>query len=142
MLNKKNSLKILLYYVINVILLKLIKIFLRHYESDKWYSKEHIVVKNGIDVVISFKVRDNVYDKDKRYAVIKFKAVMRSYIHLLLIQNMSFRLCLGGGEGMEWNGIKRIFLEYSSLLLFESFNGGNGMYIPLFGSLSGREWNG
>ena len=91
MLNKKNSLKILLYYVINVILLKLIKIFLRHYESDKWYSKEHIVVKNGIDVVISFKVRDNVYDKDKRYAVIKFKAVMRSYIHLLLIQNMSFK---------------------------------------------------
>ena len=54
----------------------------------------------------------------------------------------SLRLCLGGGEGMEWNGIKRIFLEYSSLLLFGSFNGGNGMYIPLFGSLSGREWNG
>ena len=54
----------------------------------------------------------------------------------------TLRLCLGGGEGMEWNGIKRIFLEYSSLLLFGSFNGGNGMYIPLFGSLSGREWNG
>ena len=42
----------------------------------------------------------------------------------------------------EWNGIKRIFLEYSSLLLFESFNGGNGKFIPLFGSLSGRELNG
>ena len=55
---------------------------------------------------------------------------------------MPFRLCLGGGKGMEWNGIKRIFLEYFSLLLFGSFNGGNGMYIPLFGSLSGREWNG
>ena len=58
----------------------------------------------------------------------------------------SLRLCLGGGEGMEWNGIKGIFLEYSSLLLFGSFNGENGMYIPLFGSLSvweeGREWNG
>ena len=50
--------------------------------------------------------------------------------------------CLGGGEGMEWNGIKGIFLEYFSFLLFGSFNGGNGMYIPLFGSLSGREWNG
>ena len=58
------------------------------------------------------------------------------------IQIKYLRLCLGGGEGMEWNGIKRIFLEYSSLLLFGSFNGGNGMYIPLFGSLSGREWNG
>ena len=45
-------------------------------------------------------------------------------------------------EGREWNGIKGIFLEYSSLLLFGSFNGVNGMYIPLFGSLSGREWNG
>ena len=42
----------------------------------------------------------------------------------------------------EWNGIKIIFLEYSSLLLFGSFNGVNGMSIPLFGSLSGREWNG
>ena len=30
----------------------------------------------------------------------------------------------------EWNGIKGIFLEYSSLLLFGSFNGGNGMSIP------------
>ena len=43
---------------------------------------------------------------------------------------------------IEWNGIKRIFLEYSSLPLFGSFNGGNRMSIPLFGSLSGREWNG
>ena len=25
--------------------------------------------------------------------------------------------------------------------LFESFNRGNGRSIPLFGSLSGREWN-
>ena len=44
----------------------------------------------------------------------------------------------------EWNGMernKRIILEYSSLLLFGNFNGGNGKLIPLFGSLSGREWN-
>ena len=41
----------------------------------------------------------------------------------------------------EWKGIKRIILEYSSIPLFGSFNGGNGKLIPLFGSLSGREWN-
>ena len=41
----------------------------------------------------------------------------------------------------KWNGIKGIFLEYSSLLLFGSFNEGNGRFIPLFGSLSMREWN-
>ena len=45
-------------------------------------------------------------------------------------------------NGMEWNWIKGIFLEYSSLLLFGSFNGGNRMSILLFGSLSGRKWNG
>ena len=45
-------------------------------------------------------------------------------------------------EGMEWNGIKWIFLEYSSLLLFGSFNGGNERSISLFKSLSGRKWNG
>ena len=42
-------------------------------------------------------------------------------------------------EEMEWKGIKIIILEYSSLLLFGSFNGGNGKSIPLFGSLSERE---
>ena len=36
---------------------------------------------------------------------------------------------LGGGNGMEWKGIKRIILEYSSLLLFGSFNGGNGVLM-------------
>ena len=39
---------------------------------------------------------------------------------------------------MEWKGIKRIILEYSSLPLFESFNGGNGKLIfpfPCFGVL-------
>ena len=34
---------------------------------------------------------------------------------------------LGGGNGMEQKGMKRIILEYSSILLF--------------GNLSGREWN-
>ena len=38
---------------------------------------------------------------------------------------------------MEWNG-KNIILEYSSLPLFGSFNGGNGKLIPSFE----REWNG
>ena len=42
---------------------------------------------------------------------------------------------------MEWKVMKRIILEYSSLPLFESFNGGNGKLILLFGSLSGKEWN-
>ena len=40
---------------------------------------------------------------------------------------------------LEW--MKGILLEYSFLPLFGSFNGENGMSIPLFGSLSGREWN-
>ena len=52
-------------------------------------------------------------------------------------------LCLIWEEGMEWNGKKwkKIILEYSSLPLFKSFNGGNKKSIPLFGSLSGNEWN-
>ena len=54
----------------------------------------------------------------------------------------TFRSCLGGENGMEWKGMKRIILEYSSIPLFGSFNGGNGKSIPLFESLSGREWNG
>ena len=45
-------------------------------------------------------------------------------------------------NGIEWKEMKRIILEYSSLPLFRSFNGGNGKFIPLFGSFSGREWNG
>ena len=49
---------------------------------------------------------------------------------------------LGGGNGIEWKRMKIIILEYSSISLFESFNGGNEKSIPLFGSLSGREWNG
>ena len=42
-------------------------------------------------------------------------------------------------NGIEWKGIKKIILEYSSLPLFGSFNEGNGKLIPLFGSLSGRK---
>ena len=42
-------------------------------------------------------------------------------------------------NGMEMNGKKRIILEYSSLPLFGIFNGGNGKFILLFESLSGRE---
>ena len=38
-------------------------------------------------------------------------------------------------EGMEWNEMKGIFLEYSFFPLFGSFNGENGRSIPLFGSL-------
>ena len=51
--------------------------------------------------------------------------------------NRCLRPRLGGGKGM-----KRIILEYSFIPLFESFNGGNEKLISLFGSLSGREWNG
>ena len=35
--------------------------------------------------------------------------------------------------------MKRIILEYYSIILFESFNGENEKFIPLFESLSGRE---
>ena len=44
-------------------------------------------------------------------------------------------------KGMEWKWMKKIILEYSSLLLFGSFNRGNGKLILLFRSLSRREWN-
>ena len=46
---------------------------------------------------------------------------------------------LGGWNGIEWNGMKIIILEYYSIPSFESFNGGHGKFIPSFGSLSGRE---
>ena len=52
------------------------------------------------------------------------------------------RLRLGGENEMEWKGMERIILEYSSLPSFESFNEGNGKLIPLFRSLSKRKWNG
>ena len=53
----------------------------------------------------------------------------------------SFQFSKGSFGRREWNGMKRIILEYSSIPLFGSFNGGNEKLIPLFGSLSGREWN-
>ena len=50
---------------------------------------------------------------------------------------------------MEWKEMTRIILEYFSIPLFGSFNGGNENLIPLFGSLrlrlgvyKGIEWNG
>ena len=50
---------------------------------------------------------------------------------------------------MEWKEMTRIILEYFSIPLFGSFNGGNEKPIPLFGSLRLRlgvykriEWNG
>jgi len=49
---------------------------------------------------------------------------------------------LEGENRMEWKLIKIIFLEYFFIPLFCSFNGGNGKFILLFGSSSGREWNG
>ena len=55
--------------------------------------------------------------------------------------SISLRPRLGGENGMEWKGMERIILEYSSLPLFESFDGQNEKFIPLFGSLSGRERN-
>ena len=56
----------------------------------------------------------------------------------LIIPYLTFCILphLGGENGMEW---KRIILKYSSILLFESFNRGNGKPIPLFWSLRGRE---
>ena len=64
------------------------------------------------------------------------------HCYLMLCTMQSLRPCLGGGNGIEWKGMKIIILEYSSLPLFESFNGGNEKLIPLFWSLSVREWNG
>ena len=59
-----------------------------------------------------------------------------------LIFNRTLRPCLGGGNEIQWKWLKRIILEYSSIPLFWSLNGGNGKLISLFESLSGREWNG
>ena len=60
----------------------------------------------------------------------------------VLFFKFCFRLRLEGGNGMKWKEMKKIILEYSSIPLFGSFNGGNRKLIPLFGSLSRREWNG
>ena len=60
---------------------------------------------------------------------------------LNLISFPSIPSNLGKNE-IEWKQMKRIILEYFFFPLLGSFNGGNGKLIPLFGSLSGREWNG
>ena len=51
--------------------------------------------------------------------------------------SFSFSHRLGGENEMKRN--KKNNFKYSSLLLFESFNGGNRKFIILFESLSGRE---
>ena len=53
--------------------------------------------------------------------------------------SLPLRLRLGGGNVIEWKWMKRIILEYSSIPLFKSFNGGNRKPILLFESLSRRE---
>ena len=60
----------------------------------------------------------------------------------VLFFKFCFRLRLEGGNGMKWKEMKKIILEYSSIPLFGSFNGGNRKLIPLFESLNRREWNG
>ena len=43
---------------------------------------------------------------------------------LVVSNGGDFSICLEGENGMEWERKKRIILEYYSLLLFGSFNGG------------------
>ena len=56
------------------------------------------------------------------------------YIHST---KRTLRPRLGGRNEIEWKGMKRIILEYSSIPLFGSSNGENEKIIPLFESLSG-----
>jgi len=56
--------------------------------------------------------------------------ILKIYYSLLSLTRF-LRPRLGGGNGMEWKGMKRIILEYSSFLLFGSFNGGNRKFILL-----------
>ena len=66
--------------------------------------------------------------------------IIRHLLYLCLYMKLP-RPRLGGGNRMERKRMKRIILEYSSISLFVSFNGGNEKLIPLFGSFSGMEWN-
>ena len=43
---------------------------------------------------------------------------------LVVSNGGDFSICLERENGMEWERMKRIILEYYSLLLFGSFNGG------------------
>ena len=85
----------------------------------------------------NFHVQYNIYTNKVWFGSI----FLNEYFYCLVICvcKLIFRLRLGGRNRMEWKGIKRIILEYSSILLFGSFNGRNGKSIPLFGSLSKRE---
>ena len=84
----------------------------------------------------------------KIFRIINVNALQTSththtHIYTLIIKKiyhfLKFSHCLGGGNGIEWKGIKRIILEYFSIPLFESFNVGNEKFISLFRSSSGRE---
>jgi hypothetical protein len=46
---------------------------------------------------------------------------------------LGFTLRLGGGKGMEWNG-----MEWKNIYIYIYFK--NILSFPLFGSLSRREW--
>ena len=76
------------------------------------------------------------------YPIFKISILMSyefSFIIIIIILRIKFSYKIGcrphlrGGKGM-----KIIILEYSSIPLFGSFNGGNGKSIPLFGSLGPR----
>ena len=61
-------------------------------------------------------------------------------LYFILNKYMIYSKPLFGSS--KWNEMKmneENNLEYYSLSLFGSFNRGNGISIPLFGSLSGRE---
>ena len=57
------------------------------------------------------------------------------------LHSHALKACLRGEKGNECKWMKIITLKYSSFPLFENFNGGNEKFIPLFGSLSKKEWN-
>ena len=94
----------------------------------------HRFSKDSIFVALISKLARYEY----RRTVQKTSFGKKSHIHIFVLSLYSAKASLGRGE---WNGMKGIVLEYSSLPLFGSFNGENGKLIPLFQSLSRREWN-
>ena len=77
---------------------------------------------------------DRGHPKNAKLFYLKFIQACQGSLILIRL-----RLRLGEENEMEWKGMKIIILEYSSISLFGSFNGGNGKPIPLFGSLSRNE---
>ena len=80
--------------------------------------------------------------KNRVALALLFFFLFLSFLLFFLVVLFVQPLALVWEEGIEWKGMKRLILEYFFLPLFGSFNGGNGKSIPLFESLSGREWNG